>query len=145
MSTDRPKHRPSHPSRTEDNACRNHLKQRFSQDAPNLVWVSDFTYIKAGEKWYDLCVIIDLFSRKVVSWQLSDKADTALVMNAFRKAYEKRGRLKTSGRAPCGPALFQEGVSFRQRGLRELFQTIQAGGGGSEDLPFQAGALFGSF
>ena len=92
MSTDRPKHRPSHPSRTEDNACRNHLKQRFSQDAPNLVWVSDFTYIKAGGKWCYLCVVIDLFSRKVVSWQLSDKADTALVMNAFRKAYEKRGR-----------------------------------------------------
>ena len=92
MSTDRPKHRPSHPSRTEDNACRNHLKQQFSQDAPNLVWVSDFTYIKAGGKWCYLCVVIDLFSRKVVSWQLSDKADTALVMNAFRKAYEKRGR-----------------------------------------------------
>ena len=92
MSTDRPKHRPSHPSRTEDNACRNHLKQRFSQDAPNLVWVSDFTYIKAGGKWCYLCVVIDLFSRKIVSWQLSDKADTALVMNAFRKAYEKRGR-----------------------------------------------------
>ena len=92
MSTDRPKHRSSHPSRTEDNACRNHLKQRFSQDAPNLVWVSDFTDIKAGGKWCYLCVVIDLFSRKVVSWQLSDKADTALVMNAFRKAYEKRGR-----------------------------------------------------
>ena len=62
-------------SRTENNTCRNHLKQQFSQDAPNLVWASDFAYIKAGRKWHYLCVVIDLFSRKVVSWQPSNKAD----------------------------------------------------------------------
>ena len=121
MSTDRPKHRPSHPSRTEDNACRNHLKQQFSQDAPNLVWVSDFTYIKAGGKWCYLCVVIDLFSRKVVSWQLSDKADTALVMNAFRKAYEKRGR-------PQGLMFHSDrGTQYTAEPFRKLLDEAQAG------------------
>lgn len=47
MSTDKPRRR-KHP--TDDGDCTNHLKQRFSQTAPNLVWVSDFTYLKAGGK-----------------------------------------------------------------------------------------------
>lgn len=76
-------------ARTPGNAP-NHLQQRFSQNSPNLVWVSDITYLKAGGKWYYLCVVIDLFSRKVVSWHLSGKADSVLVMTAFRKAYEIR-------------------------------------------------------
>ena len=69
--------------RTDNGECANHLQQRFSQDAPNLVWVSDITYLKANGKWYYLCVIIDLFSRKVVSWHLSSKADVSLVMTTF--------------------------------------------------------------
>ncbi len=87
MSTIKPKNvcRP-----TDNGKCSNRLQQQFSQDAPNLVWVSDITYLKAGGKWYYLCVIIDLFSRKVVSWHLSGKADVNLVMTTFQKAYESR-------------------------------------------------------
>ena len=92
MATDKPKH--NYNRKADNSVCTNHLKQQFSQDAPNLVWVSDFTYIKAGGKWYYLCVVIDLFSRKVVSWHLSDKPDTALVETAFRKAFDKRGMPK---------------------------------------------------
>ena len=67
----------------DNGECTNHLQQPFSQDAPNLVWVSDITYLKAGTKWYYLCVIIDLFSRKVVLWHLSSKADTKSCHNNF--------------------------------------------------------------
>ena len=42
----------------------NHLHQAFHQKAPNLVWTSDFTYLKAGGKWYYLCIIMDLFLEK---------------------------------------------------------------------------------
>lgn len=76
--------------RSDDGDCANRLQQRFSQDAPNLVWVSDITYLKAGGRWYYLCVVIDLFSRKVVSWHLSGRADVALVITVFRKAYKNR-------------------------------------------------------
>ncbi len=76
--------------RSSDGECTNHLQQQFSQDAPNLVRVGDITYLKAGSKWYYLCVIIDLFSRKVVSWNLSGKAGVHLVITAFQKAYESR-------------------------------------------------------
>ena len=44
-----------------------HLHQDFHQKAPNLVWLSDLTYLKAGDKWYYLCIIMDLFSRKIIS------------------------------------------------------------------------------
>lgn len=71
--------------RTDSAECSNHLQQRFSQNAPNLVWVSDITYLKAGGKWYYLCVVIDLFSRKVISWHSSGKADVSLVITVFQK------------------------------------------------------------
>ena len=79
-----------HRHQKEKGDCANHLKQQFSQNASNLVWVSDFTYIKAGGKWYFLCVIIDLFSRKVIAWHVSAKLDVNLVMTTFKKAYESR-------------------------------------------------------
>ena len=77
-------------SSSSDHSFSNFLDQKFSQDAPNLVWVSDITYIRASAKWYYLCVVIDLFSRKVVGWNLSNKPDADLVIAAFMDAWHKR-------------------------------------------------------
>lgn len=86
MSTDKP----SVLSRHSDNgACCNHLQQNFNQKAPNLVWVSDITYMKANRKWYYLCIVMVLYSRKGISWHISACADVELVITAFWKAYEK--------------------------------------------------------
>ena len=50
----------------ESSGCyADHLHQDFHQKAPNLVWTSDFTYLKAGGKWYYLCIIMDLFPEKL--------------------------------------------------------------------------------
>lgn len=87
MSTGKPFQRGKY---TDNGVCHNHLKQEFNQKAPNLVWASDFTYIKANGKWFYLCVVIDLFSRKVIGWNISSRPDVELVMSAFRKAYEVR-------------------------------------------------------
>lgn len=87
MSTAKPHHHSKHKDNGE---CTNHLQQDFNQKAPNLVWTSDFTYIKAGGKWYYLCIVMDLFSRKVISWHISSKPDVDLVINAFKKAYSSR-------------------------------------------------------
>ena len=56
MSTDKPRvsARPS-----QNTGCCNHLQQNFAQKAPNLVWASDITYIKAGGKWHYLCMVIN--------------------------------------------------------------------------------------
>lgn len=88
MSTIKPKSisRPK-----ESSGCyADHLHQDFHQKAPNLVWTSDFTYLKAGGKWYYLCIIMDLFSRKIISWNISSKPNTDLVIQTFQKAYYSR-------------------------------------------------------
>ena len=73
-----------------DYEFRNLLNRQFSPKEPNKIWGSDLTYLKVGAKWCYLCVIIDLFSRKVIARQLSDKADSQLVIETFKKAYRKR-------------------------------------------------------
>ena len=85
MSTEKPyknyKHR-------DNGECTNHLHQEFNQQTPNIVWASDFTYIKVAGKWYYLYIVMDLFSRKVIFWNISGKPDVNLVMTAFKKAYD---------------------------------------------------------
>ena len=87
-STERPK-----PQKfSGDNGpCVNHLNQQFNPVAPNSVWASDFTYIRVGSGFQYLCVVIDLFSRKVVGWSLSGRHTVDLTMDAFLKAYSDRG------------------------------------------------------
>ena len=87
MSTEKPFRNYRHKSNGE---CTNHLHQEFNQRCPNIVWVSDFTYIRVAGKWYYLCIVMDLFSRKVIAWNISAKPDVDLVMTAFKKAYDKR-------------------------------------------------------
>ena len=83
--------KPFHPhKRNENGECTNHLQKDFNQKAPNIVWVSDFTYIKADGKWYYFCIVMHLFSRKIISWNILGKPDVDLVMTAFKKAYTKR-------------------------------------------------------
>jgi transposase InsO family protein len=53
----------------------NHLARQFVVGAPNRVWVGDITYIRTMQGWLYLAVFIDLFSRKIVGWQLSERID----------------------------------------------------------------------
>jgi transposase InsO family protein len=68
----------------------NWLNQEFSASAPNQKWVSDFTYIETDEGWLYLAVVLDLFSRKVIGWSMSQRMDTALVEGALRMALRDR-------------------------------------------------------
>jgi len=54
----------------------NLLNQDFSVSRPNQVWVSDITYIRTGQGWMYLTVIIDLFHRKVVGWSMGQTLST---------------------------------------------------------------------
>lgn len=81
---------PVFPKSKNEGNFNNPLNQQFDQKAPNVVWVSDITYIRAAGKWYYLCVLIDLFSRKVIAWEVSAKPDTNLVVSVFKKAYAIR-------------------------------------------------------
>ena len=68
----------------------NRLNQDFLAAVPNQKWVSDFTFIETGEGWLYLAVVLDLFSRKVIGWSMSQRMDTALVETALRMALQGR-------------------------------------------------------
>ena len=68
----------------------NVLQRQFKADEPNRVWVSDVTCFKINDKYLYICVILDLFSRKVVAYRVSPKNSTYLITSTFRQAYQNR-------------------------------------------------------
>ena len=68
----------------------NLLNQKFAVTVPDRVWVGDITYIWTHEGWLYLAVVIDLFSRKVVGWAMSDRIKEDLVISAFNMAARSR-------------------------------------------------------
>ena len=70
----------------------NLLKREFSADHSNQIWVSDITYFKVKSYWVYLCIILDIYSRKIISWRVSRHMSTNLVTATFKAAFEERGR-----------------------------------------------------
>ena len=68
----------------------NVLDRDFTATRPNQKWVTDITYLPTLCGWVYLAVVLDLFSRKVVGWALSDSLATPLVAEALRRAIESR-------------------------------------------------------
>jgi putative transposase len=64
----------------------NRLAQAPKATAPNQLWVADITYIQTQEGWLYLAGILDLYSRKIVGWAMSERIDTALVLQALSMA-----------------------------------------------------------
>lgn len=69
---------------------KNILQQQFTADQPNQRWVSDVTCFKLRDHYFYICVIIDLFSRKVIAHKISKRNSTQLITAAFKMAYEER-------------------------------------------------------
>jgi putative transposase len=68
----------------------NLLDRQFAVPTPDTVWVSDITYLRVGRQWHYLTVFIDLFSRIVVGWDLSDSLERYSAMHALNKAILRR-------------------------------------------------------
>ena len=69
----------------------NLLERQFTADHPNQIWVSDITYFKVNDYWMYLCIILNLFSRRIVDYRVSRNASTNLVTSTFRTAFRERG------------------------------------------------------
>ncbi len=98
---------------------KNYVNQQFDTHAPNEVWVSDVTYFKFNEKAYYICVVIDLFSRKVISYKVGKKNSTQLVTSTLKMAYENR--------KPNSSLIYHtdRGFNFCSRGMAEYIKSIQ--------------------
>lgn len=57
----------------------NLLDRRFDGWLPNRAWVSDITFIRTGESWLYLAAILDLASRRIVGWSMSERINAGLV------------------------------------------------------------------
>ena len=68
----------------------NLLQQDFTASAPNQKWVGDITYLYTEEGWLYLAVIIDLYSRRVIGWAMSERMTADLVCDALRMALWRR-------------------------------------------------------
>lgn len=68
----------------------NLLKRNFTTDKPNRVWVSDLTYLRTAQGWLYLCVFLDLFSRKIVGWSMSDNMEASNTRRALEMAIGSR-------------------------------------------------------
>jgi len=92
------------------------LRRSFWPNRPNKAWAADITYIPTKEGWLYLAVVLDLFSRKVVGWETSDRMKSTLVTGALQKALDrrapKRGLIHHSDRgSQYASELFREVLS----------------------------------
>ena len=95
----------------------NLLNQNFAAEKPNTVWVSDITYIWTLEGWLYLVVILDLFSRQVVGWAMSDRMTSGFVIKAL---YQAIGR-----RRPASGCIFHSdrGVQYASADFRDVLNS----------------------
>ena len=88
-------HTPRHFRRTIDSRhtkriLPNLLDRNFEVHAPNRVLAGDITYISTTDGWLYLAVLLDLYSRRVVGWAMSDRIDTELALSALNGAASTR-------------------------------------------------------
>jgi transposase InsO family protein len=97
----------------------NLLNQDFHVEKLNLVWTSDITYVRVGNTWCYLCVIIDLYNREIIGWSFENNMKTQMVIAALKRALKKRGY-------PKGIIFHSDrGVQFACTEFRELLKELE--------------------
>ncbi len=66
------------------------LREELDITGPNQVWVSDLTYIQTHKGWLFMCVVLDVYSRKVVGWSMRNDITAELSLAALRMAVSNR-------------------------------------------------------
>ncbi len=104
-----------HPQKKKENI----LRRNFQTDAPNKVWVSDVTCLKVKGRYYYICAIIDLFSRKVITHRIGLNNSTQLISSTFKAAYKDR--------MPTGNLTFHsdQGSPYTSYAFQRLLQKLK--------------------
>ena len=72
------------------NELHNVLNEQFNPDRPNAVWCTDITYIWTVDGFVYLTSIMDLYSRKIIAWSLSETMEVSCVIDTVKKAMQRR-------------------------------------------------------
>lgn len=86
LKEDRDKHKVTTDSDHRFNIAPDLLNQNFSVDRPNRKWAGDISYVWTREGWLYLAVILDLHSRHVVGWAVSNRMKRDLAVRALNMA-----------------------------------------------------------
>ena len=99
--------------------AKNKVNQQFQTTRPNEVWVSDVTYFRTPYNSYYICVILDLYSRKVIAHRIALNNSTQLVKNTFKDAYETR--------QPKGTLIFHSdrGGNYRSKTFCNYLKSLK--------------------
>ena len=73
-----------------DKNLKNLLKEQFNPEKPNAVWCSDITYINIDKGFVYLTSIMDLFSRRIIAWRLSDTLEAKWIVECVLEAKKLR-------------------------------------------------------
>ena len=66
------------------------VNRQFRVPAPNMLWVSDFTYVATWQGFVYVAFVIDTFARRIVGWRVSRTAHTGFVLDALEQAVHQR-------------------------------------------------------
>jgi putative transposase len=98
----------------------NILNRHFNPEMPNVALVGDITYIKVASKWMYLSVFIDLYSRKVVGWDLNKSLSADSTCNAFKKYLYRNNN-------PKGMLVHSDrGIQYASEKFRSLLESVEA-------------------
>ena len=73
------------------------VNRQFRVPAPNMLWVSDFTYVATWKGFVYVAFVIDAYARKIVGWRVSTSAHAGFVLNALEQAVHDRRSGKDMG------------------------------------------------
>jgi transposase InsO family protein len=73
-----------------DAVAPNRLNRDFVAQAPNLKWLADITYIPTQQGWLYLAAVLDLYSRRIIGWSMSDRMTSDLTLAALKMAIRQR-------------------------------------------------------
>ena len=70
------------------------VNRRFRAPQPNMLWVSDFTYVATWQGFVYVALVIDVFARRIVGWRVSRTAHAGFVLDALEQALHDRRPVK---------------------------------------------------
>jgi putative transposase len=73
------------------------VNRQFQAPAPNMLWVSDFTYVASWTGFVYVAFVIDAYARRIVGWRVSRTAHAGFVLDALEQALHERRPLRGSG------------------------------------------------
>ena len=96
---------------------KNVVSRKFSAERPDQIWVGDIAEFMVKGIYYYICVVIDLFSRKVVRYKVSSCCSTKLVTATFKSAFAARGK-------PTGLVFHSDqGTQYTSAAFRNLLMS----------------------